>query len=118
MVMAYGAGVDMDLDRSGDPPYRAGERDRSGRKSAPPHIGVTGGGETVSMTTTTQERLPLADLSVAEEHEAAADQAVWRLDDRTREVGRRGLAAARAALAAAESRAERNGPVLPHRNAA
>jgi hypothetical protein len=40
-----------------------------------------------------QERLPLT-----------GDD--WRLDDRTREVGRRGLAAARAALTAAAERAE------------
>jgi hypothetical protein len=30
----------------------------------------------------------------------------WRIDDQTREVGRRGLAAARAALAAAARRSE------------
>ena len=70
------------------------------------------------MTMTTQERLPLADLSVAEEPSAGADRGAWRLDDRTREVGRRGLAAARAALAAAEARAERDALAVPHRHAA
>ena len=34
----------------------------------------------------------------------AADE--WRVDDRTREIGRQGLAEARAALAAARRRAE------------
>ncbi len=43
----------------------------------------------------TQERLP---LSIVDEG--------WRLDQRTREIGRRGLAEARAALAAAVRRAE------------
>jgi hypothetical protein len=40
----------------------------------------------------------------------------WRIDDETREIGRRGLARARAALAAAQARAERNDP--RHRTAA
>jgi hypothetical protein len=43
-----------------------------------------------------QFRLPLAD--------AGGDD--WRVDQRTREVGRRGLAEARAALAAATRRAQ------------
>lgn len=43
----------------------------------------------------TQERLPLG---------LTADE--WRLDERTREVGRQGLAAARAALQDATRRAE------------
>jgi hypothetical protein len=46
----------------------------------------------------TQPPLPL---------EALKDAADWRLDERTREVGRRGLADARAALAQARRRAER-----------
>ncbi|GAC1363761.1 MAG: hypothetical protein NVSMB4_19940 [Acidimicrobiales bacterium] len=70
------------------------------------------------MTTTTQERLPLADLSVAEGTTDEADRGTWRLDDRTREIGRRGLADARAALAAAAARAERDALALPHRHAA
>lgn len=45
--------------------------------------------------TTSQERLPLT--IVGED---------WRLDQRTRDVGRRGLAEARAALAAAARRAQ------------
>lgn len=48
------------------------------------------------MTRTTQERLPLAGVD---------DPGAWRLDERTREVGRRGLAEARAALAEAARRA-------------
>ena len=53
------------------------------------------------MTTTTQERLPLIGVD---------DGTGWRLDERTREVGRRGLAEARAALAEAARRAaEREG---------
>jgi len=47
------------------------------------------------MPTTTQERLPLPGAAPAE----------WRLDEHTREVGRRGLAEARAALAEAARRA-------------
>ncbi|HEX7131312.1 MAG TPA: hypothetical protein VF228_01980 [Iamia sp.] len=38
----------------------------------------------------------------------------WRIDDKTREVGRRGLAKARAALAEARARADRD----HHRTAA
>lgn len=48
------------------------------------------------MTRTTQERLPLAGVD---------EPGAWRLDERTREVGRRGLAEARAALADAARRA-------------
>ena len=44
--------------------------------------------------TNTQTRLPIAD-----------NGAEWKLDDRTREIGRRGLADARAALAEAARRA-------------
>jgi hypothetical protein len=44
--------------------------------------------------TNTQTHLPLAD-----------NGAEWKLDDRTREIGRRGLAEARAALAEAARRA-------------
>ena len=62
------------------------------------------------MTTTTQERLPLAGVD---------DIAGWRLDERTREVGRRGLAEARAALAEASRRAAaREAEALTHRHAA
>jgi len=62
------------------------------------------------MTTTspeaTQERLPLAGVTeVGADEAAAADVGAWRLDDHTREVGRRGLAEARAALAEAARRA-------------
>ena len=46
------------------------------------------------MTRTTHRQLPLW---------TGGDD--WRLDDRTREVGRRGVAEARAALAAAQRRA-------------
>jgi hypothetical protein len=53
---------------------------------------VTGGVDTGDMARMTQDRLPFGDD--------------WRLDDRTREVGRRGLADARAALEAAARRAE------------
>lgn len=70
------------------------------------------------MTATTQERLPLADLALAEEPPNGVDRGGWRLDDRTREIGRRGLADARAALAAAEARAQHVTPALPHRHAA
>ncbi|GAC1318301.1 MAG: hypothetical protein NVSMB12_17000 [Acidimicrobiales bacterium] len=56
------------------------------------------------MTTTTQERLPLAGVENGVEH-GVEDGAGWRLDERTREVGRRGLAEARAALAEAARRA-------------
>ena len=48
--------------------------------------------------TALQVPLPLEDLDGAD---------AWRLDDRTREAGRRGLAQARAALAAAGQRAAR-----------
>jgi hypothetical protein len=42
----------------------------------------------------------------------------WRLDDRTREVGRRGVAEARAALEAARRRAEARFPVAESGRAA
>jgi hypothetical protein len=49
-----------------------------------------------------QERLPFADLPDAREVPAED----WRLDEVTREIGRRGLAEARAALVAAAHRAK------------
>ncbi|QYG92047.1 hypothetical protein HC251_06075 [Iamia sp. SCSIO 61187] len=42
----------------------------------------------------------------------------WRIDDETREVGRRGLAKARAALAEARARADRDHHHHDHRTAA
>jgi hypothetical protein len=51
--------------------------------------------QTVQTVQTTQDRLPLEGADAAPE---------WRLDEHTREVGRRGLAEARAALTAAARR--------------
>lgn len=53
------------------------------------------------MTRAMQISLPL----VEDEAAALSAEDDWRLDDRTREAGRRGLAEARAALAAAALRA-------------
>lgn len=58
------------------------------------------------MSTTTQERLPLAGVD---------ESVTWRLDNHTREVGRRGLEQARAALAEAARRvAEREAGGAEH----
>jgi len=59
------------------------------------------------MTRTVQDRLP---FTVVEDD--------WRLDDRTRRAGRKGLADARAALAAAARRAERRRHDGEHHQAA
>ena len=56
----------------------------------------------------TQPPLPLEALKDCE----------WRVDERTREVGRRGLADARAALAEARRRADRREAQLAHRRQA
>ena len=59
------------------------------------------------MTRTTHRQLPLW---------SGGDD--WRIDERTREVGRRGVAEARAALEAARRRAEARFPGAESRRAA
>jgi len=71
------------------------------------HITVSGGVDSEGMArkNTSQDKLPLS---------AVADE--WRIDASTREIGRRGLAEARAALAEAARRSTRDqlGPPRGH----
>jgi hypothetical protein len=57
-----------------------------------------------------QPPLPLVDpIGVAGHASESAADAEWRLDERTREVGRRGIAAARARLRSPAGAARRDG---------
>jgi hypothetical protein len=63
------------------------------------------------MSAPTQQRLPFAGGG-------EGDEDGWRLDGATREAGRRGVAEARAALAAAVKRAEERMPSAGRQEAA
>jgi hypothetical protein len=56
------------------------------------------------------QQLPLLD---GPEHEPE-----WRIDEQTKAIGRKGLARARAALAASTRSHDEDAPHLPHRRAA
>jgi hypothetical protein len=76
-----------------------------------PDILVTGGGDTRCMSTPIQDRLPFAGGTPWDEDD-------WRIDREMREVGRQGIAEARAALAAAVKRAERRDELARRQEAA
>jgi hypothetical protein len=58
-----------------------------------------------------QAPLPLVDPDGSgDDHPTAGDDAEWRLDEHTREVGRRGIAEARARLEAARRRGPGHSP--------
>jgi hypothetical protein len=58
-----------------------------------------------------QPTLPLVDpVTVVEDDASPGNDAEWHLDEHTREVGRLGIAAARAALRSSSTRTRASGP--------